>query len=88
MREAAAGGGGAAAVESAAHAGVGRALTADREAARRAAAEVAGRTVLTLSRSGTGRSSPRTTVPLRPPSAAVTPRSRSSRRSSRSSRPG
>lgn len=53
MREARAAGGGAEAVERAAHAGIERALAADRDASARAAEMVAGRTVLTLSRSGT-----------------------------------
>jgi len=53
MREARAAGGGAAAVERAAHAGIERALAADRGAAERAAEQIAGRRVLTLSRSGT-----------------------------------
>lgn len=53
MGEARAAGGGAETIERAAHAGIGRALDADREASARAAERVAGRTVLTLSRSGT-----------------------------------
>ena len=74
MRDARAEGGGAAAVERAAHAGIGRALAAERDAAARAAEKVAGRTVLTLSRSGTVEAALTGASP--PPAAVVVAESR------------